>query len=321
MDRDDSATATAFYQENGWYATDHLLPVDLVDGAARTVRLLASGERDRRLPASLAGFLQWPPGEPRPVRLNQYIAFQYESIFQLASYSELGRMAALLSGSDQVRLFNTALIVKRPGAESRYARVGWHCDQSYWTTCSSDRMITAWVPLQDTTVAMGALTVLSGSHRWPTSAGLEALRQTRTFVSDDYDALHQQLQALGLPFDLTMIELSKGEVSFHHPLTYHSSGVNRSDRTRAAISVHFQDGKNHYRASADSSGAAQSYVHDQFVRRLPNGDPDYADPAICPLVWPVGNETASGLSASIAIGSGTELSLHTTGPTGAQTSK
>jgi hypothetical protein len=279
--------AVAFYRQHGWYATEAILPPELLDRAGEVVEHLDADHRDREIPYRLQDFLAWPVGEPRPTRLNQYIALQYQAMSDLASFPELARTAALLSESPEMRIFNTALIMKRPGAEQQYARVGWHCDNAYWETCSSDRMITAWVPLQDTTVSMGPLTVLSGSHRWPDSPAVRSLREAKTFISKDHEALWGQLESLGSSvFDLRHIELQRGQVSFHHPLTFHSSGVNLASTPRNAVSVHFQDGANMYRSAVDHNGAQVAYVHDQFVRGLPNGEPDYADPDVCPLVWP-----------------------------------
>ncbi|MFD3471879.1 phytanoyl-CoA dioxygenase family protein [Streptomyces sp. NPDC058682] len=281
--------AVTFYRQHGWYATEAVLPPELLDRAEEVVEHLDADHRDREIPYTLRDFLSWPVGEPRPTHLNQYIALQYQAMNDLASFPALARTAAVLSESSGARIFNTALIRKRPGAEQQYARVGWHCDKAYWETCSSDRMLTAWVPLQDTTVSMGTLTVLSGSHKWPDIPAVRALREANTFISKDHEALWDQLESLGssnVPFDLRHIELKRGQVSFHHPLTFHSSGVNLSTTTRNAISVHFQDETNQYRPAVDHNGSPVAYVHDQFVRRLPSGEPDYADPEICPRVWP-----------------------------------
>ena len=83
------------------------------------------------------------------------------------------------------------------------------------------------------------------------------------------------------------VQLRKGQVSFHHPLTFHGSGVNRTSTDRNAISVHFQDGDNRYQPATDADDTPASYVHDDFVRRTPDGAPDYADPDFCPVVLPV----------------------------------
>ncbi len=280
------AEAVAFYRRHGWYATGPILPPEVLDPAGEVLERLGTDRPDRRVPASLEGFLSWPAGEPRPTRLNQYIALQYRAVAELAAFPALARTAALLSENPELRIFNTALVRKRPGADQQYARVGWHCDLAYWRTCTSDRMITAWVPLQDTTVSMGTLTVADGSHRWPDTPDVRAVREARTFVTADHAGLEARLASLDVPFELHRIELKRGQVSFHHPLTLHGSGANLSDTPRNAISVHFQDGANRYRSATDPAGAPVDYVHDEFVRRTPNGEPDYADPEICPVVWP-----------------------------------
>ncbi|MEE1729358.1 phytanoyl-CoA dioxygenase family protein [Streptomyces sp. BE282] len=283
------AEAAAFYQEHGWYATGTILPDELLDRADEAIRGLDADHRDLDVPRSLREFLAWPPGEPRPTRLNQYICLQYRAMAELASFPALARIAALLAGSRRLRIFNTALIRKRPGSAEQYAQVGWHCDRAYWATCSSERMTTAWVPLQDTTVSMGTLAVLSGSHTWPDTDEVRALRTAKTFIAEDHDALWSRLESLrsdGVTVDVRQIELKRGQVSFHHPLTLHGSGVNLATTSRNAISVHYQDGANRYQPATGADGAPATYVHDPFVRRRPNGDPDYADPEVCPPVWP-----------------------------------
>ncbi|MEU1122894.1 phytanoyl-CoA dioxygenase family protein [Streptomyces sp. NPDC005899] len=281
--------ALTFYREHGWFATGTVLPEDLLDRAEEVVRGLDEDRRDLRVPQGLRDFLAWPPGMPRPTRLNQYIALQYQAISDLTSFPALARTAALLTGSSQLRIFNTALIRKRPGAARQYARVGWHCDRAYWATCSSPRMTTAWVPLQDTTVSMGTLAVMDASHAWPDTTDVRALRTAKTFITEDHDLLWDRIDALrsgAVSVDVRRIELRRGQVSFHHPLTLHGSGANLSEVSRNAISIHYQDAANHYVPAVETDGTPAEYVHDGFVGRLPNGEPDYADPEICPTVWP-----------------------------------
>ncbi len=92
-------------------------------------------ERDGVIPARLSEFLRWPAGEPRPQRLDQYIALQYQSVAAIALSPLIGRIAAALAGTPEIRIFNSALIAKYPGADATYAVVGWHCDKAYWPTC------------------------------------------------------------------------------------------------------------------------------------------------------------------------------------------
>ena len=89
--------------------------------------------------------------------------------------------------------------------------------------------------------------------------------------------------------------IPKGHMSFHHCRIYHGSGPNRSPRPRRAISFHLQDGENAYRPFPLSTGELVAYNHDDLVRPLPDGSPDYSDPEYCPVVWrdPTGSATGS----------------------------
>src|SRR5262249_7823654 len=86
------------------------------------------------------------------------------------------------------------------------------------------------------------------------------------------------------------MNLSKGQVSFHHCLTIHGSDPNRSHRPRFSLSVHMQDERNGYRESRDKDGKLVWHRND-ILCRMTDGIPDYADPDFCPILWT--GETAS----------------------------
>lgn len=290
----DSQQAADLYEEVGWFATEILLEDDLLARALDTALHVQTRVRDLALPHTLGSFLGAPEEtlrSPRPPRLNQYIGHQYQSIAALTQLPILGEIAAALSRTSEIRIFNTALVVKEPGADRPYATVGWHCDAAYWPTCASDRMLTAWIPLQDTREETGTLRVLPGSHRWAACQRGEDLTWAKGFMTRNTDEVRDRLVAAGHAFEPVPIELRRGQVSFHHMRTLHSSSPNRSDQPRCAITVHLQDGANRYLAARDATGAPASYVHDPYVRRLSNGEPDYADPEICPVIWPDGSSS------------------------------
>lgn len=78
---------------------------------------------------------------------------------------------------------------------------------------------------------------------------------------------------------LVPIVLKRGQVSFHHCKVVHGSGANRGRAPRRSLVVHFQAGSNRY--------VERGYHHasDILVRRTPTGEPDYADPDICPQLY------------------------------------
>ncbi|MDQ3803385.1 MAG: phytanoyl-CoA dioxygenase family protein [Acidobacteriota bacterium] len=267
----------AHFEEYGWVTSPRLLPEDLLDEAAEAVEAYYLGERDHLLPLQ-GGFLDWRPEHGDGLRLNDYVSLQSDSLRKLVCWPELGRAAAALMGAGQVRLFHDQLITKPPASLGVDTTIGWHTDKSYWKTCSSERMLTAWIPLQDCAEPSGPLAVVDRSHRW------EGTDWMTTFVLQDLASIESRL---GRPINARPLLLRRGQVSFHHARTIHGSLPNRTETFRTALTVHLQDGDNRYQRFVDEGGRLQVHVNDVLCRRSPGGDPDYADPSICPALWPI----------------------------------
>jgi hypothetical protein len=278
----DDSTPADHYRRFGWWVSDIILPLDLVERVKTLCGELNSARRDGPLPEVLMDFLAWDGIEARRPRLNQYIAFQYKAIHDLVMTPQIHEVAADLSGAKSLRLFNTALISKAPGRETHYATVGIHCDAAYWRTCSSKDMLTAWVPLQDTTREMGPIRYYSGSHRWPDQSEVRALRRSQNFTASDEAEMLEHLERAGLGTVPATGAIRAGQITFHHCLTLHGSGPNTSDSVRHGISIHLQPGDNRYHPQLEND----EYVHDSFVRRR-GGLPDYTDDVLCPVTWPL----------------------------------
>jgi ectoine hydroxylase-related dioxygenase (phytanoyl-CoA dioxygenase family) len=165
--------------------------------------------------------------------------------------------------------------------------VPWHFDRHYWATCTSERMLTAFIPFHDCGEEMGTITMVDGSHLWKETA--ENDNTSLHFAERDRTELEQMLEENAAYNGTTVrkipVTIPKGHVNFHHCRTYHGSGANVSDRPRRAISFHPQDGGNRYREFFRSDGTQVAYNHDVLVRRGADGTPDYSDPEFLPLLW------------------------------------
>ena len=80
-------------------------------------------------------------------------------------------------------------------------------------------------------------------------------------------------------------EHEKGQVSFHHCLTFHGSPSNTSNQPRIAIAFHLQDRDNQYRIHRQKNGNVHVHNNDLVCRKLADGRPDYTDPVFCPVLW------------------------------------
>ena len=281
-----SAADVEFYERHGWWISPQIFSDEQIGEASAAVERYYDGDRDHELPASIKRYLNWDPSQSeRRLAKDDYVLLQSESLWRLGTDPVLGAIAGRLARTEEIRVFASSLIRKPAAVAGDAAKVGWHADRAYWQTCTSDRMLTAWIPLHDCEVEMGPITMLDGSHRWPVSAEVEALRAGTTFISDDVAAVERRLQEAGVRIDWVPMELKQGQVSFHSCLTFHGSGVNRSAAPRISLTVHLQDQANSYRPAHKANGEPVVHNTDLLVRRLEGGEPDYRDPAVCPVIW------------------------------------
>ena len=136
--------------------------------------------------------------------------------------------ASQLLGDKPVRFWHDQLFWK-PAKQGGV--VAWHQDYSYWTRTKPVSHLTCWCALDDATKENGCLQYIPGSQRWgllpkPALAGdAVAIRESLST---------QQLQDFDHPHTA---EVKAGEAIFHHALTLHGSGENRSGRPRRAFVV------------------------------------------------------------------------------------
>jgi len=150
-----------------------------------------------------------------------------EAVKHLVFSTRLAGIASTLMQVDGVRLYHDQALFKEAGG----GYTPWHADQYYWPL-ESPKCITAWIPLQQTSLAMGALEFSAGSQHLLSARGLA--------ISDDSEvAIEQMLTASGCdrviePFDL-------GEVSFHSGWLYHRAAPNTTEHTRKVMCVIYMD--------------------------------------------------------------------------------
>jgi ectoine hydroxylase-related dioxygenase (phytanoyl-CoA dioxygenase family) len=185
-------------------------------------------------------------------------------------------VASRLTGATAIRLFDDQMVYK-PANETKSV-VGWHVDGDYWKTCSSQKMLTAWVPLEDCPEESGPLAVLDGSHKWSHLLS----RSDLSFHLSEMDSLADRVRQLGFEFKPVVLNLRRGQFSFHHCRTIHGSYPNRSKLPRIALAVHLQDGANTFQPAFRTDGSPIVLFNDRICRRTADGTPDYTDEAVFP---------------------------------------
>lgn len=152
---------------------------------------------------------------------------QDEVIKELIFSKRLAKIASDLMQVDGVRLYHDQALFKEAGG----GITPWHADQHYWPL-STDKTITAWIPLQETPLEMGPLEFSAGSH--------EILDGRELSISDDSE--HQIEKRLKVTDYKHIIEpFDAGEISFHSGWVFHRAGANSTDQMRKVMTIIYMD--------------------------------------------------------------------------------
>jgi hypothetical protein len=270
----------AFYEGHGWWISPKIFSDEFIEAAAWAAERFYR-RRDRWLPFR-HGFSNWTPADGLDVvRNNEFVSLQSDDLRAVACQPRLGHIAARLARVEGVRLLDDQLVYKPPRGRTASTAVGWHADHAYWGTCSSDRLLTAWIPFCDVDESTGTLAVLDGSHRWPDT------EHARFFTDPDLSAAEVRFERRGRRVERVPLNMRRGQVSFHHGWTLHASYPNNSDHPRLALAVHLQDIGNRYRPGRLPNGDPVHMFDELLCRQTASGEPDFADPTVFPLIWPV----------------------------------
>ena len=268
-----SKEAISFFKNNGWYISDFTLPQALISHARDAALEFYEGTIDHTLPCTnnIANDTEFSSAN---VRNNEFTVLQKSGIRKLGLHKHVCATAAALLESSSLRLFSDSLITKKPNKEPIQGSIGWHTDKAYWPTCSSDQLITAWIPLQDVSIDMGPLCVLGKSHLWTQT---EKLRSYFGFHRPELGTFEEFLKKQNFPIEKKFMTLKAGQVSFHHSQTIHCSEPNISDKDRMSLTVHFQGEQNSYQTAYDKQGEKIVISYDKLCKKDKNGNPDYRD--------------------------------------------
>lgn len=138
---------------------------------------------------------------------------------------------------------------------------GWHQDAPLWPIIRPMTPVSAWIAMDDAEVDNGCMWMTPGSHKWGNQ--IEFLRtQAHLRQVEEFG----RIEGFTPPADAEITTVTprpwpvkRGEVSFHHSLTWHGSPYNRSDRPRRAIAIHYMTGDSRFVASGHH--VMKEFVH------------------------------------------------------------
>ena len=125
----------------------------------------------------------------------------------------------------------------------------WHQDAPLWPSIEPMTPVSAWLPMDDADEANGCMWMVPGSHMWgnqmPYIGTLNGIKTLPAFkeIGGDFqvpaESAIREVRAVACP-------VWRGEVHFHHSLTWHGSPENHSSRPRRAIAIHYMTSEARY---------------------------------------------------------------------------
>jgi len=268
-----------FYEKNGWYISKKIFTDEAIDTAIKGANEFYNGERDFTILNKEGIADDWQEGTI--LRNNEFVTLQKKELQQLGHHEIIGAIAAKLSRTNGIRLFADSLINKAPAKDKGI--VGWHTDKAYWPTCTSEDMLTAWIPFQNCTEDMGTLTHIDESQQWKKE---KELKKFYSFNNQNLSDLKSYLNLNKPAHKTSLMLLQKGQVSFHNCNIIHSSSPNLSTKNRMALAIHLQNTENRYKKAYKENGEEIVIGYDLLCKKDENGLPDYKDENLFPVIWP-----------------------------------
>ncbi len=256
-----------FWEENGYFISDVLFRREEMEEAGEHMGRVFDQEYETNVPPNK---IDWLPGDPETEMKKVDNAWWADYVIRrLVQSPVIGSIAAQLSRSDKVRLFQDQLLHK-PGIgpdSPRSGSVGWHQDWSYWKCTRPDHALTARISVDGETLENGCMRVVPSSCHWP-------LQSTKMFFQSD--ATIEDLPEFEVPdgenIEVELLELKPGQVSFHHSRTIHGSGENRTENPRRTIIVHMLPGDTRYQSGTGDHPWAVAVLASQTDKELKDGD-------------------------------------------------
>ena len=144
----------------------------------------------------------------------------------------IAKICADLLGVGRVRLYHDNVLSKEPGC----GRTPWHYDDHHFPLATQD-VVTAWMAAQFIPVAMGPLAFAGPIDIHRLVADVPFNKTDTSYDKHVAELFRQHEVAINeTPFAL-------GTVSFHHNLSFHTAGPNRTTQSRIVLAnTFFADG-------------------------------------------------------------------------------
>ena len=257
------------FNKNGFLVLDKFIDLQYLEDLRERIEPLFKGEFETGIEPDE---WNWKYGKDSNDVTRQICnAWKSDNLIkQVVCNPTIGECVSKLMGWKGARLLQDNVLWKPPQGKSLI----FHQDASYDDWIIPQTMVTCWIPLDDTKIENGTLEFVTGSHKWdlhPPSGTFNA--------PDDYKKeLKIYAKNNNKTLDIVGVNVPAGGVSFHHGLTWHGSGPNKSQNHRRALVAHCvpDDAKFH---PSNCGGTGRIY------RKYKMNDSDELNESFFPILW------------------------------------
>jgi phytanoyl-CoA hydroxylase len=208
------------YGEQGFTVVRDCVPLDVITGVLDRLLDVVADVSDRRFDYAhsqeLARFLL----ENKPVQSRIYDEMQRTpELVDLSSSESLAEPVRALLGAEIGLQRKIPFRIDVPFETAELAV--WH--QDYFYVRGNTDIVTAWIPMQDTSYLNGCLSVMPASHRGGLLDHDVSVLGKRHFPSAIFDR------------EVRYVPMRKGDVLLFHSCLVHSSNLNLSDGVRFSM--------------------------------------------------------------------------------------
>lgn len=183
---------------------------------------------------------------------------------------------------------HSMLIAKPPDIGFGSSRHPPHQDLYYMPIRPADGIVGVWTAMEPCNSENGCLFVAPGTHT------VDRIYEHRYPLNSDgtINKFYHGVHDLPPIKEWVNLEMQPGDTVFFHPLLIHGSGVNKSNRTRRAISCHYSAADCNVIDDDPSQDSIRSEILDYLKKKYPDIDFKYGD------VWRFKSTLVRGLRSS-----------------------
>ena len=236
----------ATFRRDGWVHARNFISRDLCDQVIDHFTAWTGLTREwptdpaaqREFTAAIEKFLSRPK---RGFAIRQEDPWMFNFVMQ----RKFGEAAARFMNVPSIKVLSETLHVKYPVSSGHSKPLAWHQDFPSMPIDRAEAM-QMWLALVPMTPDMGPMVHLTGSHRTMpggmlADSGMQEHEDARELYPDLFESYETSTPAT----------YAAGDAVFHHSLTWHASGVNKTDRMRWAMSSVRFSGRARYTGQAN----------------------------------------------------------------------